>query len=220
MNLAFSWRPKILVLIILSVTLILVTATVALGLPGGSQPSSEPSPGALLTSSRDRLAICIQSAADAQFNMAEAQLRVQAALAELSTHPKWSTLGLAGLPPAVDAGCPTAPYLLQPGVAVKGGKPTGDPATQQVVDPSKYRVFLFVLPPPEIERIFAGPTSLRMVPEQFRCQGHTCFEVTTGLYLSPAEVQNHAFLKIWLAKSIAGVLSDEPIQKDVSPPQR
>lgn len=50
----------------------------------------------------------------------------------------------------MEIGCPGEPYLLEPGASVKGGKPAGDPVAQRVDVPSRFRVFVYILPEPEI----------------------------------------------------------------------
>ena len=209
-------------MVIVVVTGIAITTTVANSLPAGKPPPSNDKlqPGTLLTTNRDRLAICIQPVASVQFDMTEAQLRVQAALTELSTHPRWAEIGLAGRAPVVvDAGCPSEAYLLRSGTVVDPRKPTGDPVIQGVAEASKYRVFLFVPPESETARLFSVTASMRRAPQEYLCQGNSCFEVTTALYLSFSEVRNHQFLTEWLAKVI-GLESSVPPQKPGPPPQR
>uniref|UniRef100_A0A831X2F6 Uncharacterized protein n=1 Tax=Thermorudis peleae TaxID=1382356 RepID=A0A831X2F6_9BACT len=157
--------------------------------------------GLLLTTNRDRLALCVEPVAAPTVDLEVARQRMDAALATLTQHPHWRPAGLAQNAPVVEIGCPGKPYLLEPGVSVKGGKPTGDPVAQRVDVPSRFRVFVYILPEPELARIF-GDTSIRRAPQEMFCEGDSCAEVTTGLYLSPREVHDAPFLSDQLAKVI------------------
>jgi hypothetical protein len=177
------------------------TVTGIFGLPGGQEPSDTLVSNGLLAASRNQLAVCVHAAAGASFGADEARTRVQAALTDVIRDPLWSGDAKTGLP-VVDIGCPSEPYLLQPGVSY-GGKPIGDPSVQAVETASPYRVFVFVLPPAELSRIFGDTgSSIRVEPQEFLCEGDVCAEVTTGLYLSPEELADPDFLEGWPRKTL------------------
>jgi len=107
-----------------------------------------------------------------------------------------------GTPPAVfETGCPGKPYLLEPDASVNGGKTAGNPVVQQVDAPSQFRVFVYILPKPELPRIF-GDTSIRRAPQEMFCAGDSRTAATTSRYLSPCEVHDAQFLSVELAKAI------------------
>lgn len=161
--------------------------------PAGQQRGV--SGGLLLSRTRDRLALCTQPVSGARATAAQARTAVAGALA---TTPEVARLAPGAV---VEAGCPTTPYLLRPGARAPVGRPSGDPTMTRVDQPSKYRVFVFVLPQPEIDRLF-GRTSLRRVAEEYLCEGDSCAEVTTGVYLSDAELQNGQLIRTRLEEAL------------------
>jgi|FLYL01.1.fsa_nt_gi hypothetical protein len=154
--------------------------------------------GLLITANRDRLRLCVQAVPRDPAAEGRAVSLIQSALAELKArHPLWRSAGLKEAQPVVEPGCPSDPALLHP-----GAEPiVGDPYTSRVTEPSKYRVFVFILPQAEIDRLFAR-WPLRQAIQESICQGHVCSEVTSGLYLSTEEIENRQFLYDALAKTI------------------
>src|SRR5919108_6324294 len=123
MNVLTSRRVRVLRLIVLiAVSTMLSAVTAGIGIsragPATVRRGSGLSGNALLAANRDRLAICVHAAAGGVVDMAQARARVQAALKEVAKHPKWSSFGYGVAPPVVHAGCPSPPYLLEPGVTV------------------------------------------------------------------------------------------------------
>lgn len=162
----------------------------------------------LLAASRERLAVCVQVLDDAGIDEPAAVARVDAALRDLAAQPAWSyqghpvvTAGFGFGPATVDAGCPSQPAVLQPGVRLDRGMLSDGRAGLIVQRASPYRVFVFVLPEPEIAAAFAG-SARRTVPQEFLCKGHTCAEVTTGVYLTANEIDDHAQLAEWLHQAL------------------
>ncbi|MPZ13823.1 MAG: hypothetical protein GEU73_05265 [Chloroflexi bacterium] len=155
---------------------------------------------------RDRLAICVEPIAGARIAPDEARAIVTTALGEVAKHPWWNIPRSAGpspianpgydvTPPVVHTGCPLPPAALSPDLSGRVSE-----------EPSIYRLFVFVLPPDEIERIFGPwpPTSIACLDLKER-DGRTCMEeglggqgqfvrATTGLYLSPEELRDPLFL--------------------------
>jgi hypothetical protein len=159
---------------------------------------SERKEGLLVTANRERLAICVQAVGtDAGAEM-DVKRRIEALLPQLMEHPRWRPAGLGAAPPVVDIGCPSDPALLRPGAHPKGGDPS---SSSLVLEASPYLVFVFILPQAEIDRLFSN-WPYRKVPQENLCEGHVCFEVTTGLYLSPGEAQQAPFLLESLLKAI------------------
>jgi hypothetical protein len=200
-------RSRRLHLALLAAGVVLISAfafvaATRLGSQGGQAVRVE---GTLLTANRDRLRLCVQAAPRDPATEGRAVSLIQSALAELKgRHPRWLAAGLKEEQPVVEPGCPSDPALLRP-----GAEPiVGDPYTSRVTEPSKYRVFVFILPQAEIDRLFAR-WPLRQVVQEFICLGHVCPEVTSGLYLSMEEIENRQFLSDALAKSI-GLEAWEP----------
>jgi len=157
--------------------------------------------GALLTANRDRLAICVQGVGDATAAVTEARERVEQALARVAQHPQFVPAGLGAGPPVVDIGCPHGPYLLEPGVFWEDGIPiTGYGRT--VEEASIYRLFVFLLPPEVLAGVIHGRHDIRRTAEEMLCQGHNCGEVTSGVYLTPDEINDDRFLVEWLTKGL------------------
>lgn len=188
-----------------------LAGAIAFGLPGEDEgPRDSLSGDGLLASSRERLAVCIQAAEGADLDISVARRAVEDALARIARGPEWAAAGLDVAPPAVAVGCPSAPFLLTSG-RPSTGKPAGDPELQEVKEASEYRVFLFVLPPPVIDDLFPDGT-VRVEPQEFLCDRGTCAEVTTGLYLTPGEVNDPETLSQWLARALGlgPLVSEEP----------
>lgn len=168
-------------------------------------PTPTPSPSrassALLAPNRAALAACVAGVGPAAVAVPTARQRIEQALTGLSQQPVWGKAGLAVVPRVVDIGCPSEPYLLQPGVTWEDGVPiTG--AGPRVETASSYRLFVFVLPPDELSHVIRGRHDIRTAAQELLCRGHQCAEVSTGLYLTPDEVSNNAFLQEWLAKGL------------------
>jgi len=164
----------------------------------GSEQSPDRKEGLLLTANRDRLAICVQAVGIDPVMQTEAKTRIEELLPELEKHRNWVLARLDVAPPVVDAGCPSDPALLRPGADVKFGAAD---SSSVVKEASQHRLFVFILPQSEIERLFAG-WPYRRVPQELVCEGHQCGEVTTAIYLSLEELQSESFLKESLVKGI------------------
>jgi len=59
---------------------------------------------------------------------------------------------------------------------------------------------VYVLPDDEIERV--APSGWRLTSEEITCTGDACGQVTTGLYVSVAELQDESFMTDQLARAI------------------
>ncbi len=165
--------------------------------------------GLLMTANRDRLAMCVQvvrsgrdlEAAGGRVAVeAKAKERVEAALVEVAKHPYWQQRGLTAAVASrvVDAGCPSGP----PPVDSSYPKPIESISGHRVKEASYYRVFVFVLPAEELERLL-GASDWREAPQEMLQVGVDVFaEVTTGLYISPQELGAPAFLEDLLEKGI------------------
>lgn len=204
------WPAKVLLLTsLLSATIILAVR------PAPSQAVDNPY-GHLLTANRDRLAVCVQALSGAALP-GEAQAAIQGVVPAALRHPWWDSRLPA---PTVETDCAPAatPFLLQPGAASIKGKPAGDFRSLYVARPSRFRLFVFVLPQAQITALF-GDSPYRTAPQEFLCREHTCDEVTTGIYVSPWELRDAAFLKLALQRGI-GLENPVPAERvDPSAPR-
>lgn len=157
------------------------------------QETSHNGGGALLTTNRDKLAICVEAVGLNSSKAADAKPRVEAALPEVAEHPYWELAGLAAFETVVDVGCPSQPPepawpdQLYPIDAIQG---------HRVREPSPYRVFIFVLAEEELDELVA-PLSTRRAPQELVCAEDIhegCREVTTGVYLAEEEFNDSALL--------------------------
>lgn len=187
--------------VVLALLAVGLFASGALGVPGGERSNDQVIAGPLLAASRDRLSVCVEPVAGAQSTVDESRSAVETALIRASQRPEWATSGLDMTTALVQPGCPQEPYLLLPGASY-AGKPVGDPSIQEVIQASEHRLFVFVLPDAEIQRIFGPGESVRLEPQEFLCQDHTCSEVTTGLYVAVSELRDPEFLEEWLARAL------------------
>lgn len=185
-----------------------------LGLAGampGLQSDGGPSGGTLdgsrlLTSGRDRLAICVQAvglvseAVDGTEKAGESAVEV--ALADFAqNHPDWAGRGLSSPTPVVDIGCPAVPSLHDSQAGPVDGAHLSTVIGRTVTAASYYSVFLYVLPDDEIARV-AGSSRLRLTTEERICEVDVCTEVTVGVYLSPREVADTRLLAENLAPAV------------------
>lgn len=200
------WLAKTLLLI----GLLPAIALVALRPASSQAVASSPQ---LLAPNRDRLAICVQPLLGAA-PPREAQASVEAVLPAALQHPWWSSAGLA--PPVVETNCAaaTTPFLLRPGAASIKGKPSGDFRSLDVTQAGRFRLFVFVLPQNRIDTIF-GDSPYRAAAQEFLCRGHVCNEVSTGVYVSPQELRDAAFLKLALQR---GLGLERPVPEERADP--
>lgn len=150
---------------------------------------AEPKEGLLLTANRDRLAICVGAVNVGSAVEVEAESKVEAALVDVAKHPHWNASGLGVASPRVDAGCPAPPLATRPDVKITrwGGSVLVEPVP--IVDEaSYYRLFVFILPASELDRIFQG--ALPLVDEQAYKSGDQIIGVTAGLYLTPEQLRD------------------------------
>ncbi len=85
--------------------------------------------------------------------------------------------------PTVLAGCPSDATIKSPRWA---GFKLGAPQLRTA--PSDIATFVFIVPPAEAQRAF-GSMFPRITPQAIMCHEHTCGEVATATYLTPAELE-------------------------------
>jgi hypothetical protein len=161
--------------------------------------------GAPEVAERDRLRVCVEVARlDPSLRRHSVETARQA-MTMLQTEPLYIRAGYASVPFVVDEGCPSASVLLESGqVHPKRG---GDPfAVPRVERPSPYRLFAYLAPETEVSRMFGD----RLWPQHAHehvCvpwpgHGHECTEVTTEVYITPAEASSVELVRERLAAAL------------------
>ncbi|HLB27206.1 MAG TPA: hypothetical protein VJN32_06110 [Dehalococcoidia bacterium] len=161
--------------------------------------------GALTTANRDRLAICVQAVGVDSSLEGKAKASVEAALIEVAKHPRWDASGLGVAPPIADTGCPSPPSVLRPGVEIEqmGKGRIFVLPFPCVEEASYYRLFVFILPPAELERIFGEDYEQTLSQQEAFCGGqYGNMGVTGGLYLTPADLDDTQLLAEKLKRAV------------------
>ncbi|MGH2587993.1 MAG: hypothetical protein ACRDJE_23995 [Dehalococcoidia bacterium] len=174
-----------------------------------------------MTSNRDALRICVVGVGAAASAAAEARDRIQQQLPSVAQRPEWAAARLTGTRTIVDTNCPADPLLLRPGVEYVDGRPGANGGEQlaTVQQPSVYRLYVFLVPSPQLTSIIQGKFDVRSAPQEFLCRERTCAEVTTGVYLTPDEMRNNATLTTWLARGI-GLERATPLETPPDAPRQ
>ena len=156
-----------------------------------------PAEGTLATASRDGLAICVQAVGVDSSVEAGAKNVVESALPEAAKHADWEPAGLAAAEPTVDIGCPSQPPPFNPEWERSFALTYG----HKVSEPSKYQLFVFILPEHTLEDTLNEFTP-RQVSQEQMCEGDACWQVTAALYVSPEELANVGFLTSLLLEGV------------------
>ena len=167
-------------------------------------------PNGLQLQSRDHVAICVEVASEATTPHDQAVVEVRSVLPNLRASTRWEEIGLGSKPAEVDAGCPSEPYLLRPGVdGTQMFREIDAPRARE--RPSKYLVHLMVLSDAQVERLFGAVRypAMRLETHEYFCpdRGHTCVGVSSGMYLSDSELTDDRYLPIILTAGLG--LGDE-----------
>jgi hypothetical protein len=161
----------------------------------GGQPDVTYTGDLLVTGNRSNLAICL-TAVGVESSLEESvKTSVLAAWPTVKSHDTWVKKYSSYPDPVVDAGCP--------------GEPALNGSFRTVDVPSDYVLHLYL--------IDASSTTApdfrygRTLPEEMLCVQDHCFQVTTGLYLTPAEATNTPLLAAHLVKGL-GLERPGPVQ--------
>jgi hypothetical protein len=220
MNIITSWKVKITLLAGVVIGILLVGA---IGVAGQPRPPEPRAPGkvrtdsGLLVPNRDRLSICVQASSGIASMQRDVRARIEQLLPAVEQHPNWSRARYNQVPRSVVAGCPGDAHLLRPGIEYIDGRPGPSSAGErplQVEQASPHRLFVYILPQAELARIIRGQLNIRIAPQETVCEGFACAQVSTGLYVSPEELHNDAFMRDWLAK---GLGLEPPVSLDTPP---
>lgn len=167
---------------------------------------------ALLASNRSELAFCIDEAdLEQDISLESLASNVQSLIeTQIKTTPRWSELGYDQFSIKVDVGCPGEPYLLQPGAIhplLSGSSTSSTTSVPMANIPSPYRVHIYVVSQTAVQSLF-GEADMRSSPEEMLCAGNVCYEVTSGVYLTPENVNNLQVLRNRIERVLAIDLTD------------
>lgn len=167
-----------------------------------TEPSSQ-SGDSLLVQSRERLEVCVQGAAGFAVG-SNADEHVARAIDLVRQHENWAQSGYEkGGGPSVAEGCQAEPYLLHPGVSFRDGVSVGELVIPRVDQPSKYRLYVFVVSPETLSTIIQGNLDVRRAPQEAVCsEGGLCNTVTTGVYVTAAELADAGRLSTILIEGL------------------
>jgi hypothetical protein len=194
-----SGRPHITIAVLLAVVAAGVWLAVFYKVGHGAHFTD----GSLMVSNRDKLAICVDSKVP-ELSNEQLKAMVATGLEQVKTHPMYQRAGLAVAPPSIDIGCPGPMRVWMPGFDIWTGDAEGQITT--VAQPSEYRTFVFVVPDEQIQPFRDydpyTPYPRRRAAQEVFCEGEQCFEVTTSLYLSTADLANRAVLLANLTRGV------------------
>ena len=160
--------------------------------------------GALLTANRDRLAICVEAVGVDSSLEATAKSGIETALTEVAKHPDWEASGLATAELVIDSGCPSQP---PPPDLPDYPKAIEVTFGHIVSEPSRYKLFVFILPRQELDA-FLGGSTIRVAPQESMCEGDVCWEVTAALYLAADEISVTPLTPFLIGELVTGVALD------------
>lgn len=194
-----SRRARTIGVTVLTVLLLAAGAVTLMGGRYGAaagRPSFDLTSG-LLLSTRTDLQVCVESAPDETGGTAVP--RIQAALGALSHEPVFAA-GYGSLEPHVVLRCPQSASLLASGQRhVKAGGTFA--AGSVTTDPSPYRLFVYVVPPAEITRMF-GTLPFHFASQEVFCERGSCATVTTALYVDPLTLLDDSRLAAELQQAL------------------
>ncbi|HSP55155.1 MAG TPA: hypothetical protein VLS25_06155 [Dehalococcoidia bacterium] len=153
----------------------------------------------LITSKRDRLAICVDVAGTTKAAPAALQTSaaasVNAVLDDLAANSRdWVADSLSSPTPVVDVGCPVGPALYDPNAGSTKGPGTAVIWGRTVSEASYYKAFVFVVPDADVQEATGG-SRWRLTTEEQTCAGDVCTGVTVGVYLGEGEVSDIQLLR-------------------------
>jgi len=177
------------------------------------EPGYHPAEG----SPRDlsRLAICVDAVGEARETRSDSVKAVRDAMSKVQEHEIWAKANF-GSEPIVDEGCPAGPSLYDPESGPFPGESLFFVRGRVVDRPSYYWEFVFVVPAEDIptENETRG---WRFTREEVTCSGDNCVEATGGLYLTPNDVADEAFLVDQLEKAVGLEDPTDPLRPGYYP---
>jgi len=121
---------------------------------------------------------------------------IETALLEVVQHPYWNIRQeRASVPPLVEIGCPSDPLIARPGVNWDGPNfyARGDIHQYNVVQPSFYWTFIFIMPSEQISQLI-GDAHIPHAPQEYRWDGDLAIMETNAMFISPQQLEDASFL--------------------------
>lgn len=203
--------------------IIVLGAVMSCGGGDGARSPAEPTPTPLATvfppRPSDQLTMCVDTVEATREFQVEAVERIGAAMVQVTQHSRYGQAYTSGKEPIIDSGCPAPPILYDP-VAYDGATPGSlvHLVGRFVERPGYYAQAVFVIEASEIERIGAEyDLGLISLSEEYTCEFDVCTDTTEGLYLSPTQLEDTAFLVDALEKKIGLEEYGDPIEPGYHP---
>ena len=155
--------------------------------PSGSKaPSPAEAEHAQVEMARERLEICVQASPKLSVDLAALKPQLEIAAAAAVASPAGTEHGLGSYPLEVHLGCPHG-YVPPP--ADIGRDPALPTVRGPVDEPLEISTLVFLVGDDEARLL--EPHGIGRVGYEEMCDGkHTCWEVTTALYVSPSLLGN------------------------------
>lgn len=147
--------------------------------------------GTLLTKNRSKMIVCVENVSSNRGKDVSNEKnvkKIEKQIQKLSNENKrYKEVYYDSVDVEVTAGCSFTPFLNDPSNShpLYGGG-SGDRVVEQ---PSKESLGIFIVDQDVIDKNFAKAPN-RWSPEELICEGHECFEVTKGIYLTPDEIED------------------------------
>lgn len=171
----------------------------ALPIPPPAENQNRPSTEAPASGQQVEVALCVQvvnvPSVDQERMISSVKDAMETSVVKHANWPKYMEAPNKVI--RVNGGCPSNPYLLEPGARHPVFNGGGGP--KPVARASGYRAFVFVVDDQDITRVF-GDSPARVAPQEMMCQGDNCWEVAAALYLGPNDVTDPARIEDGLLK--------------------
>lgn len=193
--------------IIRSIPSVVLIASLAIGAGALAQPDSPQFiRNPILASNRHTFSVCVSLNQSSNQRTSVGQIRTITEL--VVTNIATSEWKGPRTPPNIVEGCPSHPALLNPGVYREGMLFRGV-GSLEVQRPSEHAVFIFVMRPEIIARLFSNNSPLHRIHVQERlCSvapqpgGARCRDVTHGIYVSDQEFSSSEFMNSAIRRSM------------------
>ncbi len=187
--------------IIIAVAVVTLLILNAVGGSAQQGARDQPSDNLLLVTDRQDLRICVDVWGVDRAEAEKSQAVIQALWIQVTQAADWSAAKLDTSIPVVDIGCPGPPELFQRGNYPDEPPSFLDTPGRLVADASPYRVHVYVASADALNAVQGYPGE-RLAPEERLALGSISPEVTTGLYISPSDLDDPALMVRWLRRSV------------------
>lgn len=161
-------------------TVMTVASLTLFGLTRPGASHAELSGNGLLVTTRNDLAICVETSPDLKAKGHDDVAAVSQAVQELRARETGWSETQYGDSPTVTGSCPDG-YVAPPPARRDRGQSVGPGPTK---DPAAERLLVFVADLPSSET--GAARDVDYAPYEFLCEGDQCWEVTSALFVSPS----------------------------------